>query len=119
LADGAADGGAMSAEDTQVEALPIKLFDDEGLAETVATITGKKTESADEFSFYILLIMDGLGSETTEQVSDVLKRSVELAFPFTETFKAALDLYMLDKRGRLRGHGTSGELIRELIEARS
>src|SRR5215471_10458892 len=105
----------MREEDLGQQATTNDLFDDYGLAEAVAGITGKKTEAADEFAFYILLIMDGLRSGPSEQVGQVLKRSVELAFPFTETSHAALDLYCLDKRGMLAGHGTSVELIRELI----
>jgi hypothetical protein len=99
--------------------LGARLFDDDGLADTIAAITARTPQAADEFNFYILLVIDGLRSGASDQVSEVLKRSVELAFPFTETFKAALDLYILDKSGRLTGRGTSGELIRDLIRTRS
>ena len=97
----------------------IELYDETGLADAVAIITGRRPEGADEFSMYILLLIDGLASRGAEGVKTVMERSVELTFPFTETFRAALDLYILDKRGLMTGHGTSGDLIRDLIKARS
>ena len=101
----------------------IKLFDDYGLADLVAEITGKNSRAADELAMYLLIIVDGLnddlGGEIPARVRRALERAVELAFQFTETYQAALELYTLGQRGYLTGHLSAKELIRELIASRA
>ena len=56
----------------------IELYDEAGLADAVAIITGRRPEGADEFSMYVLLLIDGLASRGAEGVKTVMERSVEL-----------------------------------------
>ncbi|MGH9765378.1 MAG: hypothetical protein ACREAC_31475, partial [Blastocatellia bacterium] len=110
--------GFLSPESAAQDVIDIELFDDYELADSIASITGKKPEAADELTMYLLIIMDGLGTEMPEQVRRALERSVEFAFQFTETYHGALELYTLGQRGYLTGHLSAKELIQELIRNR-
>ena len=96
----------------------IELFDDYGLEDMIAAITGNRPEAADELTMFLLVIIDGLGGEMPEPVRRALERSVELAFQFTETYRSALELYTLGQRGYLTGHLSARDLVRELIGKR-
>lgn len=91
------------------------LFDDYGLGDLVATVTGKRPEAADELAMYLLIILDGLGDVAPKPVRGAIERSVELAFQYTSTFQAALELYTLGQRGLLTGRFSAEDLIRQLV----
>ncbi|HKV41306.1 MAG TPA: hypothetical protein VJX67_19020 [Blastocatellia bacterium] len=96
----------------------IELFDDYGLLDSVATITGKNPEAADELTMYLLLILDGLGDTGSETVRNTLRQSVKIAFQFTNTFEAALELYTLGQRGLVTGPLSPRDIIRGLVVSR-
>jgi hypothetical protein len=81
----------------------VELFDDEGLAESIASITGNSPESADELTLHLLIILDAAGETAPESVRRTIEQSVRLAFQSTETLAAALELYILGQRGLLSG----------------
>jgi hypothetical protein len=97
----------------------VELFDNYGLAEMIAAITGEDPEAADEFAMYALIMLDGLDATAALEVKRALERSVRLAFQFSETCSAAFDLYVLSRRGMLMGKQSAVELIREAIELHS
>jgi hypothetical protein len=49
-----------------------ELFDDYGLADSVAAITGRSPESAEELTSYLLLILEALGEGAPETVRRTL-----------------------------------------------
>ena len=95
----------------------VRLFDDEGLAESIASITGDSPESADELTLYLLIILDAVGETAPESVRRTIEQSVRLAFQSTETFAAALELYILGQRGLLSGP-LPRDSIREIMTSR-
>ena len=95
----------------------IELFDDEGLAESIASITCNSPESADELTLYLLIILDALGETAPKGATRTIKQSVRFAFQSTETFEAALELYMLGQRGMPGGPLPPKDLIRQAIQA--
>jgi len=101
-----------------LESSSIELFDDYELANSIAVITTKDAKAADELSMYLLILMDTLGGAMPEEVRRALDRSVELAFQFTATYHAALELYTFCQRGYLSGHLSAEGLIREAIANR-
>jgi hypothetical protein len=96
----------------------IDLFDDYGLADSVAAITCRSPEAAREMTRYLLILLDGLGEAAPATVKRALEQSVKLAFQFTETFDAALELYTVGQRGFLTGPLSPKDLIRELVASR-
>ncbi|HEY6331287.1 MAG TPA: hypothetical protein VI756_18320 [Blastocatellia bacterium] len=62
------------------------LFDDYDLAESIAKIIRQHGVSADEFTMYSLIILDGLANTPCEQVKRTIRRSVEFAFLFRMLF---------------------------------
>ncbi|HEY6328138.1 MAG TPA: hypothetical protein VI756_02295 [Blastocatellia bacterium] len=110
-----ATSSASEVEPDGLELSDEDLFDDYGLAETIVAITRKQPNAADEFTMYLLIIMRALGTDMPEQVRRTLDRSVELAFQFTSTYRAALELYTSGQRGYLTGEISAEALIREVI----
>ena len=47
----------------------------------------------------ILEVADGLDGRAPAIVRNTLSRSMEMAFPYTDTSRAAFELYLRDKRG--------------------
>src|SRR5215471_1162103 len=75
-------------------------------------------ELAQEFAFLLSVIKESVESRTGEmsRVADTLDRAIHLMFPFTETYRAAQELWMLSLRGVLEWKNEPGELLRPAIE---
>ncbi|HKV38435.1 MAG TPA: hypothetical protein VJX67_04415, partial [Blastocatellia bacterium] len=104
----------MTDRDESEESDPTLLIDDDILADMIRAIAGQSPEAADEFEMFILEVDDRLDGRAPAIVRNTLRRSMELAFPYTDTSRAAFVLYLRDKRGMV-GSGKASDLIWELV----
>ena len=108
----------MTDRDQGEESDPTLLIEDDLLADIIRVIAGQSPEEADEFEMLILEVADGLDGRAPAIVRNTLLRSMEMAFPYTDTSRAAFELYLRDKRG-LVGSGKANDLIWELVRTKS
>ena len=88
------------------------------LAEEIAAITGRDGRSAEALSFLLLLLADELRADS-QPLRQTILRSVEFAFLHTDAYRAALELYIREKRGLIYGTDTAAGLIQKMIESNS
>jgi len=95
------------------------LLDDEELTVQIRSIAEQGSEVIDDFVNLAISYYDAMGEGRLEAAKNTLWRSVELMFPFTDAYKAAFDLYVLEQRGMIIGAATTTELIRRTIKERT
>ena len=95
------------------------LLDDEELTAQIRSIAEQGSEVIDDFVNLAISYYDAMGQGRLEAAKNTLWRSVELLFPFTDAYKAAFDLYVLEQRGMIIGAATTTELIRRTIKDRT
>jgi hypothetical protein len=95
------------------------LLDDEELTAQIRSIAEQGSGVIDDFVNLAISYYDAMGEGRLEAAKSTLWRSVELLFPFTDAYKAAFDLYILEQRGMIIGAATATELIRRTIKDRT
>jgi hypothetical protein len=95
-----------------------QLIEDDTLAGIIQVVAGQSAAAADEFTMLILCVADSLDGRAPRSVRNTLRRSVELAFHYSDASRAAFELYVRDKRGLVES-GSASDLIWELVRTRS
>ena len=106
-------------DDARVPDRTKMLLLDEELIAQIQSIAARGSDVIDDFVNLALTYYDAVGEGNIAAARNTLWRSVELLFPYTDAYKAAFDLYVIEQRGMIVGSGSATSLIREVIETQT